>query len=309
MNQNIEAKDFGRVAVLMGGRSAERAVSLRSGDAVLQALLRRGVKAQAVDPDVDVIAVLKQEGYDRVFIALHGRGGEDGQIQGALDIAAIPYTGSGVLGSAIGMDKHRTKLLWKGLGIPTPEFAVLRSEADLSLACAMGFPLAVKPVREGSSIGVTRVTDADDLATAWQAAAAYDNEVLAEPWILGEEYTCALLADEALPLIRLETPRTFYDYEAKYLADSTRYLCPCGLPATIEQELQAIALEAFRAIGATGWGRVDLIRDARGQCWCLEVNTVPGMTDHSLVPMAARQRGIDFDELVWRILCTSLERG
>jgi D-alanine-D-alanine ligase len=309
MNDVMNAADFGRVAVLMGGSSAERAVSLRSGQAVLDALRRQGVDAQAFDPGPAIVSDLRRTAISRVFLALHGRGGEDGQIQGALDTAGIPYTGSGVLGSALGMDKQRTKLVWRGVGVSTPAFVMLGDEADLERAAAIGFPLMIKPVHEGSSIGLARVDDVAGLRAAWLAAARYDREVMAEQWIFGEEYTVAILGSEALPLIRLETPRAFYDYEAKYSASNTRYSCPCGLPAEQESAIQQRALEAFAAVGASGWGRVDLLLDRQGTYWFLEVNTAPGMTDHSLVPMAARARGIEFDELVWRILGATLGGG
>ncbi len=302
------AADFGRVAVLFGGSSAEREISLRSGAAVLAALLRRGVQAEALDPAVESGQGLDLSDYDRAFIVLHGRGGEDGQIQGALDSLGLPYTGSGVLGSALGMDKYRCKLLWQGLGLPTPAFAPMRSEDDLAQAAALGFPLMVKPAHEGSSIGMGRADDAEQLAAAFRQAVEYDRLVLAERWIQGAEYTAAILGRSALPLIRLETPNAFYDYAAKYQADSTQYHCPCGLDAEKEQTLQALALEAFDAVGASGWGRVDILMDEQQQPFLIEVNTVPGMTDHSLVPMAAAAASIDFDELVWRILETSLER-
>lgn len=302
----VEAGDFGRVAVLMGGRSAERPVSLKSGAAVLAALLERGVEAHPVDPGPDVLQVLGAGGYQRAFVILHGRGGEDGVIQGALETLGLPYTGSGVLGSALGMDKYRCKLLWRGAGLPTPEFLVLRHEEDVTRAAALGFPLMIKPAREGSSIGMAKVEDATQLAEAWRAASRFDALVLAERWIRGAEYTAGVLDGEPLPLIRLETPHSFYDYEAKYRADTTRYHCPCGLPEDAEVRLQALALEAFEAIGGAGWGRVDLMVDQSAQPWLLEVNTAPGMTDHSLVPMAARARGIPFAELVWRILETTL---
>ena len=301
------AARFGQVALLLGGQSAEREISLKSGNAVLAALRRQGVAVTPIDPDRQVLAHLAQGGFDRVFIMLHGRGGEDGQIQGALETLGLPYTGSGVLGSALGMDKYRCKLVWQGAGLPTAEFAPLREEADLPRAAALGFPLMIKPAHEGSSIGMARVDDAAQLAAAWREAARFDRLVLAERWISGPEYTCAILGDEALPLIRLETPRVFYDYQAKYLADDTRYLCPCGLSAADEARLQALSLAAFAAVGARGWGRVDLMLDGTGNPYLLEINTVPGMTDHSLVPMAAHARGVDFDELVWRILETSLE--
>ena len=303
----LRAADFGRVALLMGGWSAEREVSLRSGNAVLGALQARGVSVTGIDVGRDVCAALAGSDYDRVFIMLHGRGGEDGTIQGLLEILGLPYTGSGVLGSALAMDKMASKRLWNGMGLPTPEFIMLRSEEDLELAGTLGYPLMVKPAREGSSIGMSRVENAAQLRTAWVMARQYDRRVLAERWIEGAEYTVAILGEEVLPLIRLETPREFYDYEAKYEAGDTGYHLPCGLPPKEEQRLQELALKAFHSLGASGWGRVDLMVDAQGQPWLIEVNTVPGMTDHSLVPMAARGAGIDFRELAWRILAMTLE--
>lgn len=300
---------FGKVAVLLGGRAAEREISLKSGAAVLAALQRLGVDAHPLDPDEQVLSRLQQGGFDRAFIILHGRGGEDGVIQGALETIALPYTGSGVLGSALGMDKYRTKLLWEGRGLPTAASVLLAGDSDLEGAATLGFPLMIKPAHEGSSIGMARVEDRSELASAWHSARQYDSEVLAERWIQGAEFTCAILGREALPLIRLETPHAFYDYDAKYRADSTRYLCPCGLAASDEERLQQLALDAFDSAGATGWGRVDLMVDAEGHPYLLEINTVPGMTDHSLVPMAARVAGLDFDALVLRILETSLDRG
>lgn len=305
---NPDAAKFGTVALLLGGQSAEREISLKSGNAVLNALHRKGVDVTALDPQVDILERLRTGGFDRVFIMLHGRGGEDGQIQGGLETIGLPYTGSGVLGSALGMDKYRCKLAWQGCGLPTADFALLRSSVDLEQAGELGFPLMVKPAHEGSSIGMARVDDAEQLADAWQAASEFDSLVIAERWITGPEYTCAVLGNEALPLIRLETPRAFYDYQAKYFADDTRYLCPCGLPPEEEAHLQDMALSAFDAAGAAGWGRVDFMLDQEGIPYLLEINTVPGMTNHSLVPMAAKARGIDFDDLVWRILETSLER-
>ncbi len=306
MNQTMKAADFGRVAVLLGGTSAEREVSLKSGRAVLEALLSKGVDAHAVDACVHVVEHLKAGGYDRAFIALHGRGGEDGVIQGALELIGLPYTGSGVLASALGMDKLRTKQLWLGAGLPTPAFRVLHSADDaVSAGRELALPLMVKPALEGSSIGMSKVHRAEDLPAAFAQASGF-GPVLAEQFIHGEEYTVAILGEQALPPIRLETPHDFYDFDAKYLANDTRYLCPCGLSPEDEATLQRLALDAFRAVGAEGWGRVDVMRDADGQFWLLEINTVPGMTDHSLVPMAARATGMDFAELVWRILSLSL---
>ncbi|MCC5810232.1 MAG: D-alanine--D-alanine ligase [Ectothiorhodospiraceae bacterium] len=303
----VDAARFGRVAVVMGGWSAERPVSLKSGQAVLQALLRRGVDAHAVDAGRDVLQVLAEGPYDRVFIALHGRGGEDGVLQGGLELIGLPYTGSGVLGSALGMDKLRSKRVWQGAGLPTPEYLVMGSEIPVErVAGELGFPLMIKPAREGSSIGMHKVQNLGELKAAFEDAVGYDDDVLAEQFIAGEEYTVSVLGDEVLPAIRLETPRVFYDYQAKYEADDTIYHCPCGLPQEAVQELNALALEAFRVVGASGWGRVDLMRDRNGSFWLLEVNTVPGMTDHSLVPIAAKAAGMDFDELVWRILQTTL---
>ncbi|MBE2293795.1 MAG: D-alanine--D-alanine ligase [Phycisphaerales bacterium] len=299
--------EFGKVAVLMGGWSAERAVSLKSGQAVLAALLARGVDAVGIDADREILRVLSDGHFNRVFIVLHGRGGEDGVIQGALEILGLPYTGSGVLASALGMDKLRTKQIWQGAGLVTPPWRLVESAAELADAAReLGLPLAVKPAREGSSIGVSRVDTPAQFQSAWEQAIACDSSVLVEPWIQGQEYTGALLGDQALPLIRLETPRTFYDYEAKYHAADTHYFCPCGLPESREAELRDLVCRAFAVVGGSGWGRVDLMVDTQGQPWLLEVNTVPGMTDHSLVPMAARVAGVGFEELVWQILETSL---
>jgi D-alanine-D-alanine ligase len=301
------AAAFGKVAVLLGGRSAERAISLKSGAAVLAALRERAVDAHPLDSaDEDFVQRLQNGGFARVFNMLHGRGGEDGVIQGLLEYLGIPCTGSGVLGSALAMDKLRTKQLWMGVGLPTPAFCVLNSESDLPEAAdTIGFPMMLKPSREGSSIGMSKVDSASGLQEAWEEAARHDREVLAERWIEGQEYTAAVVDATALPLIRLETPRTFYDYEAKYEADTTRYHCPCGLPQEQESALQELCMRAFAAVGASGWGRVDFMLDAAGQPWLIEVNTVPGMTDHSLVPMAARVHGWDMPELVWRLLETS----
>jgi D-alanine-D-alanine ligase len=302
-----DPRAFGKVAVLLGGRSAEREISLLSGRAVLRALQQREIDAEPVDAgDENFVQQLWDGSFQRAFIALHGRGGEDGVVQGLLESLGIPYTGSGVLGSALSMDKLRVKQLWIGAGLPTPAFAVLRSDADLQQVESLGFPVMLKPVHEGSSLGMTRVEGRHALTAAWQEARRYDDEVLAERWVNGAEYTAALVGERTLPLIRLETPRGFYDYEAKYHADSTRYHCPCGLPPEEETRLQELAMRAFRAVCASGWGRVDLFLDHSHQPWLIEVNTIPGMTDHSLVPMAAQAHGWDMAELVWRILETTL---
>lgn len=301
-------QQFGRVAVLMGGTAAEREVSLKSGKAVLQALQRQGVDSVGIDVvDSTVLDQLRSGGFDRVFIILHGRGGEDGVMQGALETLGLPYTGSGVLGSALGMDKVRTKQVWQSAGLPTPAFRVVSEVRDVLVAGeALGFPLMVKPAHEGSSIGMSKVERAADLETAYHAAARYDSAVLLEAWVTGKEYTAGMLGEQALPLIRLETPRSFYDYEAKYRANDTKYHCPCGLPEADELALRMLAQRAFKAVGAHGWGRVDLMCDNDGKPYLIEVNTVPGMTDHSLVPMAARAADIEFDQLVLRILETTL---
>ena len=298
-----DTKAFGKVAVLLGGRSAEREVSLRSGGMVLNALKRKGVNAHAFDPKDEGLEQLIAQRFDRVFIALHGRFGEDGTVQGALEYLGVPYTGSGVMASAIAMDKLRTKLLWQAAGIPTPPYELLTKESDFAqVGTKLGLPLMVKPAHEGSSIGMSKVTSLEKVQAAYELAAEYDDVVIAERFIQGTEVTAAILGDEALPLIRLETPRVFYDYQAKYFSDDTRYICPSGLLEEQEQRVRAEALRAFRLIGCSGWGRVDVMLDAAGQPYLLEVNTIPGMTDHSLVPMAARARGIDFDDLCVRIL-------
>lgn len=299
---------FGKVAVLMGGWSAEREVSLKSGNAVLAALQRRGVNAHGLDVQREtVLAQLQQGNFDRVFIVLHGPGGEDGVIQGALEILGLPYTGSGVMASALAMDKLRTKQLLEGANLPTPKYMLLDQDTDLNYVVAeLGLPLMVKPALEGSSIGMTKVDDDKQIEMAYQIAAGFNGLVFAEQWIIGKEYTVAVLGEEALPVIRLETPHTFYDYDAKYLANDTQYHCPCGLSTEQEGQLQRLALAAFKVIGAVGWGRVDILTDQSGKPYIIELNTIPGMTDHSLVPMAARVRGLDFDELVYRILAQTL---
>jgi D-alanine-D-alanine ligase len=299
-------QDFGKVAVLLGGRSAEREISLLSGQAVLAALKRQGVDAHGFDPAEQPLENLRQQGFQRVHIALHGRFGEDGTVQGALELMDIPYTGSGVMASALAMDKWRTKLIWQAVGIPSPRYAVLEVNSDFAaLARTLGLPLIVKPAREGSTIGLTKVTAAADLAEAYRRAAEHDALVLAEEFIAGQELTVAILGEQALPLVRIVPAAELYDYQAKYFSDDTKYFCPSGLPAVREQGIQEQALKAYRIIGCQGWGRVDVMLNASGQPYFLEVNTSPGMTGHSLVPMAAKQAGIDFDTLCRRILETA----
>jgi D-alanine-D-alanine ligase len=304
------AAEFGRVAVLLGGDSTEREISLLSGNAVLAALIRRGVNAHAFDPQDRPVQDLKSEGFDRVWIALHGPGGEDGTMQGALEWLGVPYTGSGVLASALTMDKLKTKRVVVGAGYAAPEYAVLSSPADLPRALAeIGLPLMVKPASQGSSVGITKVKAAAELAGAYAEARAIDPIVFAERFIAGEEYTVGVLHDRGLPSIRIQPATEFYDYQAKYFRNDTQYHCPSGLAADTEAELQAAALAAFQVTDCAGWGRVDFMRDpAGGQFYFIEINTTPGMTDHSLVPMAALQSGIDFEELVWRVLETSFLR-
>ena len=294
---------FGKVAVLMGGKSAEREVSLKSGGMVLAALKKKGVDAHAFDPSEKSIELLQKEKFERAFIALHGRFGEDGTMQGILEWLGIPYTGSGVLASALAMDKLRTKRLWRAEKLPTPSWEVLSSDTNFRItARRLGLPVMVKPANEGSSIGMSKVRAAAGLEEAYALAVNYDPVVLAEKFVEGTELTGGILGDEALPLIRLETPRDFYDYEAKYVADDTRYIVPAGLTQKREEDLRALCLEAFRALGCRGWGRVDLMLDRRGRPYLLEVNTSPGMTDHSLVPMAARAVGLSYEDLCVKIL-------
>ena len=296
-----EISEFGKVAVLLGGSSAEREVSLMSGSGVLAALQARGVDAEAFDPAERTLDALKA--FDRVFIALHGRGGEDGTIQGALELMGIPYTGSGVMASALGMDKWRTKLLWRAVGLPIPAFMLLTADSDFdAVERQLGLPLFVKPACEGSSIGVVKVRAAGELAAAYREAAKYDTLVLAEQAVLGGEYTCTIVGDEALPIIKIEPATEFYDYEAKYLRDDTQYRCPCDFSPEREVELRSMALEAFRVLGCRGWGRVDFLMDEAGRAYLLEANTSPGMTSHSLVPMAARVAGMSYEDLAVRVL-------
>jgi len=305
-----EPKEFGRVAVLFGGDSSEREISLLSGNAVLAALKRGRVDAHAFDPRDKPLTMLLEERFDRVWIALHGPGGEDGTLQGALEYLGVPYTGSGVMGSAIGMDKLRTKRLAQASGVATSPFMVLTGPQDFDHAVEkLGLPMIVKPATQGSSVGMSKVEKAADLPAAYEAAAKTDRIVFAESWIVGAEYTVSILQGRALPSIRIETPRSFYDYEAKYFRDDTKYHCPSGLSAPAEQHLANLALATFDAAGAEGWGRVDFMMDAAGRPLLLEFNTIPGMTDHSLVPMAARAASMDFDQLVWRVLETSFTRS
>ena len=298
-----QMQNFGKVAVLFGGKSAEREVSLKSGAAVLAALVRSGVDAHPFDPAVQNLQGLADDGFERAFIALHGRYGEDGTVQGALELLGIPYTGSGVMASALGMDKWRSKLVWQAGGLPIPDYALLDEHSDWgSVAQQLGLPLFVKPDNEGSSVGISKVKSAAELLAAYREAARHDRLVLAERYIGGGEYTVAILGDRALPVIKIEPANEFYDYEAKYLSDETRYLCPSGLSAEREAGMQELAKRAFALIGGQGWGRVDFLADDNGVAYLLEANTSPGMTDHSLVPMAARQDGMSFEQLVLRIL-------
>lgn len=301
-------ESLGRVAVFMGGDSAERAVSLKSGAAVVSALQSAGVDAFGVDVQGCLLETVKAPDFDRVFIALHGRGGEDGTLQAILAQAGIPYTGSEVLASALAMDKLRTKYVFEGCGLPTPKFRAMASveEADDVLE-ALTLPLSVKPSREGSSIGIFKVTNRDELIRAYESASEHDSLVLVEEWIEGPEFTVSVLQERALPAIGLSTDHEFYDYDAKYLTDDTQYRVPCGLGPDQELELQHLAVKAFQVLGCRTWGRVDVMQDAAGNFWLLEVNTSPGMTDHSLVPMAAKAAGISFEELVVRILRDTLE--
>jgi D-alanine-D-alanine ligase len=301
---------FGKVAVLMGGKSAEREISLMSGNGVLAALKQKGVDAHAFDPAERDLFELRRAGFARCFIALHGRGGEDGTLQGALELLGIPYTGSGVLGSALAIDKLRTKLVWQASGVPTPAHESIDRASDLpAVARRLGLPLVIKPVNEGSSIGITTVRAAGDLEEAYALAVNYDRVVIAEKFIEGPEYTASIVENAVLPLIRIEAPQGNYDYQNKYFTDDTKYVCPCGLPAAKEAQLAALCLKAFEVVGCSGWGRIDLMLDAKGDPWLLEVNTSPGMTSHSLVPMAARADGISYEDLCVKVLEGAELRG
>jgi len=300
-------QQFGKVAVLMGGISSEREVSLKSGAAVLAALVSQGIDAHGIDAQPNNIGQLQAQGFDRVFNSLHGRWGEDGVVQGALQSIGLPYTGSGVLGCALSMDKVRSKQVWQSLGLPTAKYRVIKQQRDLNgLLDQLGLPLFLKPACEGSSVGIGKVSHADDLLLAYQTASANTDVVLAEQFIQGPELTVAILAEEALPVIRLQTPNEFYDYAAKYQSDKTEYFCPAGLTDELEQQVRSLSLEAFNALACTGWGRVDVMLDGDQKPLLLEVNPIPGMTDHSLVPRAAAAAGLSFAQLVRRILEATL---
>lgn len=305
MSAMESAKKFGKVAVMLGGTSAERPVSLNSGAAVLAALTRQGVDAHAFDPATRSLGDLITGEFDRVFISLHGRLGEDGCMQGALELLNLPYTGSGVMASAVGMDKWRTKLLWRAAGLPTADWEILTADSNFDeVEKKLGLPIFVKPAHEGSSIGMSKVTEHGTLKAAYDLAAEHDGLVLAEKFIDGAEFTVGILGDRALPLIRLQPPedKAFYDFDAKYLRNDTKYQCPAGLPDAQETAFRQLALDAFRLLGGRGWGRIDIMLDSLGNPYLLEANTSPGMTDHSLVPMAARVAGLDFDALCMTIL-------
>ncbi len=303
-----QAEKFGKVAVVMGGASAEREISIKSGLAVVSALEKQGVDVIAIDVKDSLIDALAGKKIDRVFNIIHGRGGEDGVLQAVLEVMNIPYSGSGVMASALTMDKLRTKLCWQGAGLATPQWFVLKNEQEIdSCIGKLGFPVIVKPAQEGSSIGMSKANNKDELKKAFDVAENYQCDVLVEAWVQGSEYTVGVVDGEALPVIRLETNNLFYDFEAKYQSNSTQYHCPCGLTESQETGLQKLAIEACKVVGVEGWGRVDVFIDQQGISQLIEVNTVPGMTDHSLVPMAAKAEGCDFGELVWRILETTLD--
>lgn len=306
----MSAQQFGKVAVLMGGPSAEREVSLRSGERVLSALQAQGIEAHGIDADKTALAKLRDEKYDRAFIILHGRWGEDGLMQGALDIMDIPYTGSGVLASALAMDKWRSKMLMRQAGIPTADFALVTNKSDLDVvAHDVGFPMVIKPSREGSSNGTFKVHARGEMETAWRDASVFDSDVLAEAWIDGQEITVAVLNGNPLPAVRIEVAGELYDYKAKYESESTQYFCPSGLDEAAESHVKKLAMDTFKLLNCSGWGRVDFIIDDSGQPYVLEANTIPGMTDHSLVPMAAKADGISFENLVVQILESSYATG
>jgi D-alanine-D-alanine ligase len=302
---------FGKVAVLMGGPSAEREISLISGKAVLAALRSKGVDAHAFDPAEREIFELKRDGFARAFIALHGRFGEDGTVQGALEVMRLPYTGSGVMASALAMDKWRTKLVWSAAGIPTPKYVMVRRDTDWDKVVArLKLPLIVKPAREGSTIGLTKVASKADMVPAYEMAAKFDELVLAEEFVAGQELTASVLGDTALPLVRIEAPQGNYDYQNKYFTDDTKYYCPAGVRPEIEDEIRAVTLKSFRVLGCRGWGRADVMLRPDGTYSFLEMNTSPGMTGHSLVPMAARAAGLEYPDLCVRILeSAALETG
>ena len=305
VNKSVSQK-FGKVAVLMGGWAAERSISLKSGHAVLEGLLEQGVDAHKVDADRNMVDVLRNEKYDCVFNILHGRGGEDGEIQGALEILQIPYTGCGVMASAISMDKLMTKRIWSGSSLPTPAFEILTEKSDfVAIVEKLGLPLIIKPAQEGSSIGMTKVTKAEQLQEAYEKAAKYDDVVFAEQWVIGKEFTVAILGDVVLPAIQIVANTDFYDFDAKYESNETEYHCPCDLDEAKEVEIKSLSKKSFEILGGKGWGRVDLMQDANGKFWLIEVNTTPGMTDHSLVPMAAKEHGLSFPELTVEILKTT----
>ncbi len=300
---DVDVKKFGKVAVLMGGLSAEREISLLSGNAVLSALKNKGVDAHGIDVDENIVQQLASDNYQTAFIVLHGRGGEDGSMQGLLELMSMPYTGSGVMASSLAMDKLKTKQIWLAMGLPTPDFRIIDSPKSCQQALhELSLPLIIKPVLEGSSIGMSKVECEEEMLPAWQKAQQCGGIVIAESWVEGEEYTAAMLDDQVLPMIKLKTTHKFYDYDAKYETNDTQYICPCGLSEQEETEFSQLATQAFNAVGATAWGRVDFMVDENNKPWLIEVNTVPGMTDHSLVPMAAEQANIRFDDLAVRIL-------
>lgn len=308
--QSVNSKKYGKVGVLMGGWAAEREISMDSGMAVYNGLIAAGVDAHVVEVDKGIVSVLEKGKFDRVFNVVHGRGGEDGVLQGVLEVLDIPYTGSGIMASSVSMNKLRTKQMWMGAGLRTPPLYVsVKEDVDYAALENLGFPFMVKPINEGSSIGMSKVNNIGDIENAWETAREYDQCVMAEKWIHGKEFTVAIIGEDVLPIVSVETPHDFFDYDAKYESDSTSYFCPCGIEEEREKELQALAKIAFGAVGGSGWGRVDLILDDEDIPWLIEINTVPGMTSHSLVPMAAKEAGMSFEELVCKILDTTLDDG